>query len=193
MVAIRKHAAASGLTVVEVFREEAVPGATEWDDRPAWVAMLEKIVGNGVRTIVIERLDRVARDLMVQEHIIADLRKRGVELVSTEEPDLGSTEPSRVAMRQMMGVFAQYEKAMIVLKLRGARQRKKAADGRCEGRKPYGFYPGEAQVLAAMRRLSESGTKPAIIARLLNDKGMRPRGGSEWHPYAVSRILRRVA
>lgn len=43
----------------------------------------------------------------------------------------------------MMGAVAQYEKSQIVLKLRGARLRKKAKTGRCEGRKPFGYYEGE--------------------------------------------------
>lgn len=46
---------------------------------------------NGVRTIVIERLDRPARDLMVQETIIADLQKNGFDLISVAEPDLMAT------------------------------------------------------------------------------------------------------
>ncbi len=38
-----------------------------------------------------------------------------------------------------MGLFAEYEKSMIVLTLRVARNRVKATKGQCEGRKPYGF------------------------------------------------------
>ena len=37
--------------------------------------MLRKITDKGVRTIIIEELDRLARDLMVREHIIAGLSK----------------------------------------------------------------------------------------------------------------------
>jgi DNA invertase Pin-like site-specific DNA recombinase len=43
---------------------------------------------NGVKTVIVERLDRLARDLRLQETIIADLRKNGFELVSAAEPDL---------------------------------------------------------------------------------------------------------
>jgi hypothetical protein len=39
------------------------------------------------------------------------------------EPDLMAADPSRIVFRQMMGVFAQYDKSMIVLKLAGAGQR----------------------------------------------------------------------
>ena len=47
----------------------------------------------------------------------------------------------------MMGVFAQYDKSQIVLKLRAARQRIRLQKGRCEGRKPYGTRDGEREVL----------------------------------------------
>jgi DNA invertase Pin-like site-specific DNA recombinase len=190
---IQAYAAANGLELLEVYREKAVPGKTEWESRPAWVEMLDRIVHNGVRTILIEKLDRLARDILVQEHIIADLRKRGVDLISAEEPDLCRDDPTRNLMRQIMGAIAEYDRCMIVLKLRGARQRTKAKDGRCEGRKPYGFYPGELAVLTFMRERAEAGETPTQIARALNEKCWKPRGSGEWHPYAVSRILRRPA
>jgi DNA invertase Pin-like site-specific DNA recombinase len=191
----RQRAAIERQARVEIagwFEERGVAGVTEWDARPAWVEMLDKIVNNGVKTIVIERLDRLARDLMVQEHIIADLRKRGIELISTEEPDLGSTEPARVLMRQVMGAVAQYDKAMIVLKLRGARQRKKAREGKCEGRKPYGFYEGEAAILAEIRLRVGKGVRPALIAKELNLRNVTARSGGQWHPYVVSRIIEKI-
>ncbi len=49
-------------------------------------------------------------------------------------------------MRQIFGAISEYEKSMIVIKLRGARQRKKARTGRCEG----GHNPGECGVRAGI-------------------------------------------
>ena len=59
---------------------------------------------------------------MIQEHIIQDLQRRGIALVSVAEPDLCSDDPTRKLMRQIMGAIAEYDKTMTVLKLRGARQ-----------------------------------------------------------------------
>jgi DNA invertase Pin-like site-specific DNA recombinase len=50
------------------------------------------------------------------------------------EPDLCSDDPTRTLMRQVLGAFFEYERSMIVSKLRSARQRMKARTGRCEGR-----------------------------------------------------------
>src|SRR6516162_4691377 len=96
-------------------------------------------------------------DLMVQETIIGDLRKNDFELVSVTEPDLLQDDPSRKLMRQIFGAIAEYEKTMIVLKLRGARARRRLKDGRCEGRKPFGYYEGEQATIDRMRVLRRSG------------------------------------
>ena len=144
---------------------------------------------NGVQVVMIERLDRLARDLMVQETIIADLRKNDFELVSVAEPDLMANDPTRILVRQMMGAVAQYEKSQIVLKLRGARMRKRAKTGRCEGRKPYGYFEGEQAVVVRMKELRATGIGFDRIAPQLNAEGLKPRAGERWHGLVVNRIL----
>jgi DNA invertase Pin-like site-specific DNA recombinase len=126
---------------------------------------------------------------MVQETIIADLRKYGFELVSVAEPDLMANDPTRILVRQMMGAVAQYEKSQIVLKLRGARMRKRAREGRCEGRKPFGFYPGEALALERTKSLRAEGLGFDRIAAKLNQEGVSTRTGRPWHGVVVNRIL----
>ena len=71
--------------------------------------------------------------------------------MSVSEPDLMATDPTRILVRQMMGAVAQYEKSQIVLKLRGRADAEKGEEGRCEGRKPYGFFEGEVEALNASR------------------------------------------
>ncbi len=164
--AIRGYAAAHEIKIAGV-REEGVSGTTESLDRPAWAAMMTEILGNGVRTIIIEKLDRLARDLMVQEATIANLAKDGISLISVTEPDLMATEPTRILMRQFMGALAQYEKSQIVLKLRGARMRRRAVDGRCEGRKPFGRDDAERAALQRMKLLRDDGHSFEKIAACL--------------------------
>jgi DNA invertase Pin-like site-specific DNA recombinase len=138
--AIKKYAAANGIKLVQFFEGQGVSGTVENMHRPTWRELVAALHADVVRTILVERLDRLARDLMIQESAIADLHHYGFELVSAYEPDLMANDPTRVLMRQMLGAFAQYEKDQIVSKLRGARMRKRVKEGRCEGRKPYGFY-----------------------------------------------------
>jgi DNA invertase Pin-like site-specific DNA recombinase len=192
LLAVEKYAAAHGDEIVRVFREKAIPGATDMVDRPAWREMVGEILADGVKTIVIERLDRLARDLMVQEHIVADCQKRGIALLSAAEPDLCSADPTRILMRQILGAVAAYDKSLVVAKLRGARERKRAQRGRCEGAKRYGELAGEREVLERMRALREGGATLTAIAETLNADGVRPRRGTKWFPMAVGRILSRT-
>ncbi len=187
--AIKGYASAHDLKIVQVFREEGVAGTRESMDRPAWAAMITALHGNGIKTIVIEKLDRLARDLMVQEATIADLQDSGFSLISVAEPDLMAGDPTRILMRQMMGAVAQYDKSQIVLKLRGARLRKRAAEGRCEGRKPFGRDYAEKLAVDRMRALRASGLAFDKIAAQLNMEGVPTRTGKRWHGIVVNRIL----
>jgi DNA invertase Pin-like site-specific DNA recombinase len=187
--AIKEYAAAHDLKIVNVYREAHVSGTTECADRPAWSELMTALHSNGVRTVIVEKLDRLARDLMVQETIIADLRKYGFKLVSVAEPDLMAKDPTRILVRQMMGAVAQYEKSQIVVKLRGARLRKRAKEGRCEGRKPFGYFEGEAAALDRMQALRAEGLGFDRIAARMNAERIATRTGKPWHGIVVNRIL----
>lgn len=186
--AIRQYAAAHGIEIVKVFQEQGVSGTKDLDNRDALQEMLLEIEQGDVALVLIERLDRLARDLMIQETIIRDFRCRRIELVSAAEPDLCSDDPSRKMMRQIFGAIAEYDRAMIVLKLRGARQRMKLKVGRCEGRKPYGCRQGENAVIVRMQTMRRDGMPWAAIAARLNDEGTMSRAG-RWHATSVRRTV----
>jgi DNA invertase Pin-like site-specific DNA recombinase len=65
--AITAFASRARYELVGEFYDSAVSGADPIDARPGFAAMLERIEGNGVRTILVETASRFARDLMVQE------------------------------------------------------------------------------------------------------------------------------
>src|ERR1035438_5139146 len=187
--AIREYAAAHDTKIVNVYREMGVSGTKESADRPAWSELMTALHSNGVKAVIVEKLDRLARDLMVQETIVADLKKHGFELVSVAEPDLMANDPTRILVRQMMGAVAQYERSQVRPKLRGARLRKRAKEGRCEGRKPYGYYDGEAEAIERLKALRATGMGFDRIAAQLNVEGLKTRTGSPWHGLVVNRIL----
>lgn len=189
---IGRYAKANDIKIAEVFQDGGIAGTKDLIERPAFTAMLAALHANGVRLILIERLDRLARNLSVQESILAELKKHGFDLISVEEPDLLKDDPYRVMFRQFQGAISQAEKTNIVLKLRGARQRMKEKTGRCEGRKPYGERTGETDVVKRMRELRATGTGYDRIASILNAEGIPTRTmGKLWHGFAVNQILSR--
>jgi DNA invertase Pin-like site-specific DNA recombinase len=191
LLACTQYAAANGIEIVEVFREEGVSGTKELDDRPALSELFAALEENGIKIVIVEKLDRIARDLIMQETIIADIQKHKNTLLSTAEPDLCSQDPSRVLIRQIFGAVAQWECAMIVLKLRGARQRKKARGERGEGRHAFGEKPGEAEVLEQIRAFKAQGDTTRGIAMALNAADVPTRMGGPWKAGTVAKILAR--
>jgi len=190
--AIRSYAAAAGIEIASWFEEQGVSGTIETTDRPAWAAMLAKLHSNGVRAVLVEKLDRLARDLMVQEQGIATLRRGGFTLISATEPDLMASDPGRVFMRQVLGAAAQMDKSNLVAKLRGARMRKGARGEKATGSYPFGHYPGEQETLDLMRQLRAEGLGFDRIAKALNTRGITPRRGEKWGGNTVNVILSRV-
>jgi DNA invertase Pin-like site-specific DNA recombinase len=93
-------------------------------------------------------------------------------------------------MRQVLGAFSEYERSMIVLKLRGARQRMKSRVGRCEGRKPYGRTQTERETIQRMKVLRVGRYSYEQIAAALDSEGLPPRSGQAWNAIVVNRILR---
>src|SRR5262245_6659778 len=88
---------------------------------------------------------------------------------------------------------AEFEKNVIVLKLRAARERKRARGERVEGVKPYGHFPAERAVLARMRQLRRKPPKGrrlsvAGIAAAINREGHRNRAGRDWSPQMVHHL-----
>src|SRR6476620_789033 len=85
--AIEAFANSAGYVIVAEFYDEAVSGADHVTARPGFAAMMERIAGNGVRTILVETANRFARDLIVQETGYAMLKESGIELVAADKPD----------------------------------------------------------------------------------------------------------
>jgi DNA invertase Pin-like site-specific DNA recombinase len=198
---IARYARTAGFELVGEYRDEGVSGTKDLDAREGLSDLMARIRSNGVRVVLVERADRLARDLIVGELILNQFRDLGVKVIAADsgtDLTVADDDPTRVLIRQVLGAVAQFEKAVVVAKLRAARIRQRRTTGRCEGRKPFGTLTGEADVLRRMRQLRR---KPrggerlsfAAIADRLNADGVPTRTGKPWAPAVVFRILGRDA
>lgn len=187
--AIQRFARRSGITVVEWFSDPAVSGADPIEQRPGFSALLDRIESNGVRLVLVEDASRFARDLMVQELGIIALTKLGVRIITASGDDLTDTsDPSRKMMRQIAGSFAEYEKARLVHKLRVARERIKAATGKCGGRKTYA--EARPEVVALAKELHGQRMSLRKISAELAARGHLTANGRPYVATAVQAMLR---
>lgn len=199
---IDKYARAHGVVVADAdwFQDEGVSGAKDMDARPRLAALLDRVESNGVRVVLVENASRLARDLMVQEVILQQLRDAGCRVVAcdsgTDLIDECDDDPTRRLIRQVLGAVAEFDRRVTVLKLRAARERIRSRTGRCEGRKPFGSRPGEAAVVARIRELhrkphGEARRSLGDIVKVLNAEGRPTRSGKPWTKESVRLVIAR--
>ena len=109
-------------------------------------------------TLIVTRIDRLARSLLDLEGIVKELREKEVHLKALEQPVDTST-PAGKAFLQMLGVFAEFETAL---------RRERQMEGIAKA-KAAGVYKGRKPSVPAdeIKQLHARGTKPAEIARQL--------------------------
>jgi DNA invertase Pin-like site-specific DNA recombinase len=190
---IETFAAARGFVLVDWFYDAAVSGADPVHERPGFTAMLDRIASNGVRCIIVESPDRFARDLAVQLAGHDFLKKLGVALIPATAPDFFTEDtPTAVLVRQVLGAISQFEKASLVAKLKAARDRKRAATGKCGGMPSLAETRPEVVELARRLRYTRSGRQRSLreISAELAARGfVAERTGRPYQAAQVSRML----
>lgn len=196
---IRRFCDMKGWRVIRWFEERGVSGTNEMDARPALTELVSLLGPATADTFVVECADRLARDLMVSEFILMDVRKNGGKVFdAASQMDLTvSEDPTRVLIRQVLGAVAQWDKSMLVKKLKAARDRKSLQLGRrIEGSKPYEERSSGGAAMAeviVMLRDKEGKTFRQIASQMMADGMPAPSGAHYWHRSTVQLIYARAS
>jgi DNA invertase Pin-like site-specific DNA recombinase len=144
--------AAAGCTIV---RAEKVSGTTR-KGRTELETLLEFLRPGD--TLVVTRIDRLARSLRDLQNLVHELQERGVHLKATEQPVDTST-PAGKAFLGMLGVFAEFETNL---------RRERQMEG-INAAKQRGVYKGRKPTIDAdaVRRLRGEGVGATEIAKRL--------------------------
>lgn len=206
--ACQKWAKASGHRIVAAYRDEGISGSNGLDTRIGLTDALTALRDGQVAGIVVYRLDRLARDLVLQESLLAEIRRLGGELFTTSAAEAGyladdPDDPSRRLIRQVLGAVNEYERSMIALRLRSGRRAKAERGGFAYGSPALGYraeggelvdVADEQTTVARIVELHGAGASLRTICDTLTAEGRQTkRGSTAWHPQTVARIIRRAA
>jgi DNA invertase Pin-like site-specific DNA recombinase len=163
-------------------------------DRKGFAEMLERLLSNGARTIIVESPDRFARDLMVQLAGHDMLKAKGIALIAASAPTFFVEDtPTAVLVRQVLGAVAQFDKATTVARLAAARRRKSEATVmKCGGQKSYAERDGAMVALAKkLARYPINGRKRSLreVAAELEAQGHLNAKDKPYAAAAISRML----
>lgn len=188
--------------------DEGVSGSNGLDARVGLAEALDALRTHAVGALVVYRLDRLARDLVLQEQLLADVWRMGGRVCSTSasedaylDPEGAADDPSRALVRQILGAVSQYERSMIRLRLRSGKVRKRASGGFTGGQVPLGWRAedgalvadeAEQEALRRILRLRVEGLSLRGICAVLEAEGVRAKRGGTWHPQTVTLALERA-
>lgn len=199
------YAAANGLTIAE-WHQDTESGAKE--RRGGLDALRAKIAAGGVGTVLVYRLDRIARDALLAETLYREWTRAGVRIISVSEAMLDDSLSGRL-LRTILAGFAEYERAVICLRTSSGRKARVANAGTFHGGGvPYGYratgdrrQPGHGVLEVvddhadAVRRAFalHDGTALTLkeIAATLNAEGYRTAEGMLFGGVQVRRIIDR--
>lgn len=193
--ALRQYADAHDITIEEVFTEDGAGGTLETRRALAAMMVAMELSHHGVKTVIIERLNCLASDLIVQEAIINDFRKGGFQLISVHESDdLLGEDPTRKLARHVFGAIAEYDKVMTALKSKAARDRKRICECRYERRRTYeDTMPELFHLINELRRKPKGAKRMTYgqVAEELNRRGFKTSLSGEFNGQIVQNILRK--
>jgi len=170
-------------------------------DRPGLQQVLHDTRTGRYDLLLVFKVDRLARSTGGLAKVLEELDAGGVAFRSASEPFDTSIAAGRMMM-QMLGVFAEFEREMIVERTRMGLARKAARGEWTGGTPPFGYrYDAEAQTLipvpvqaALVQRIFtlyvDRRLGSAAISGLLNDGGQLTRRGRRWTPNRILGVLR---
>jgi len=197
---LKKYADKNGYELVKIFEDNGISGGSELENRPGLAELFSYTENNKeIEGVLIFKLDRLARDLYIQEHLIKKLEGLNKKLISIEEPHLDSNDPIRKAFRQFMGIISELEKAFITMRLSGGRINKAQKGGYAGGATALGYKTKNKKliidkeqaeiirIIFKMKRYKRMGLRE--IARELNKKGIPTARGGKWYAGTIKYIL----
>ena len=140
-----------------IFEDKGISGATT--ERPALARCLKSLRAGD--SLIVWKLDRLARSLADLIAILDNLRDRGIRFQSLTE-SIDTQTPTGRAMWQMVGVLAELERSLIQERTKAGREAAKRRGVKL-GR-PRKLSP---QQIAHAKKLIENGESPAHVAQLL--------------------------
>ncbi len=146
-------ASQDGWELVRRFTDQASGATTE---RPGLQRALAEAKAERFDLLLVYRVDRFARSVRGLAQLLEELDAGGVAFRSATEP-FDTTTPAGRMMVQMLGVFAEFERATIVDRVIAGMERKAARGGWCGGSRPFGYERSGNRVLGTHRERGAPG------------------------------------
>jgi DNA invertase Pin-like site-specific DNA recombinase len=114
-----------GWTIMRVFEDQGISGAKGRDQRPAFDDLHKAIARRDIDIVMAWSVDRLGRSLSDLVGFLSDIQAKGCDLYLHQQA-IDTSTPSGRMMFQMLGVFSEFERAMIRSRVKAGLERTKA-------------------------------------------------------------------
>ena len=111
-----------GWTVTATFTDEGISGVKGRDRRPGYDALLKGVARKDFEQIMAWSVDRLGRSLPDLVAFLNDIQSKNVDLYLHQQA-IDTSTPSGRMLFQMLGVFAEFERAIITSRIKAAHDR----------------------------------------------------------------------
>ena len=125
LLVLNEIAERSGWTLVHTFADEGISGSKGRDQRPGFDALLKAISRREIDIVAAWSVDRLGRSLSDLVAFRSDIQARGCDLYLHQQA-IDTSTPSGRMLFQLLGVFAEFERSMIVARVRAGQERARA-------------------------------------------------------------------
>ena len=153
-----------GWEIVAIYEDAGISGAKGRNHRPGLAALMKAVARRECDIVAAWSVDRLGRSLPDLLDVLKDLHAKDVDLYLHQQ-GLDTSTPSGRAMFQMMGVFAEFERAMIRERVMAGLARARE-EGTKLGRRS--LEKTDAKKVATIRTMRQKGVGIRRIARDLN-------------------------
>jgi DNA invertase Pin-like site-specific DNA recombinase len=129
---LREIASRMGCEIVKVYKDHGISGTRGRDKRPGFDALCRDATKRQFDMVMAWSVDRLGRSLQDLVAFLSEIHTLRIDLYLHQQ-GLDTTTPAGKALFQMMGVFAEFERAMIQERVR-AGLRRAVAEGKQLGR-----------------------------------------------------------
>ncbi len=191
----------NGYELSNIYKDAGISGSRA-DNREGLQEALNVIKKGDA--LVVYSLSRLARSTKDTLEMSDYLSKKDADLVSLSEKIDTTTAAGKMVFR-MLAVLNEFERDQISERTKTALQYKRSKGEKTGGDLPFGFdldattgllieNTGEQKAIRLIHRLKVKGHSLRAICRELKAEGYRTKTGkTNWHPQAISRIMKRVA
>lgn len=193
----REYCRVNGIQSFEIITD-MVSGAK--DNRDGFNRVMEMVKNGSVETIIVSKIDRLARKIAFVCNALEMCKKHNVRLVSVKE-NIDSGHFTSVMLIQMLSIASQFEREMIVERVVSTKKHLKRNNrvlgntkyGEANNNKEIAVNNEERKIVDTAVSLFNAGNNYSAVARIMNRSGYMTRCGGIFYPQTIKNIVLNAA